>query len=263
MYSREKVELFLLATEDGMGPTAAAEFAGVTVSAAKKWATGHLPRSYTGGGCRIVARKPRRKEASLGPDKSIYAPPATGPLAGLNEDQIENLLLRAVLADLKAEGWDPASISNRSKCELGERLRRATALPLRSITGFLRISKSSYEYWRPRVAAPRDRDVDIRDRVVRIFREGSGCWGYRTVWARLRREGVRASEKRVARVMREEGLEVVYNRRRARGYSSYAGEVSKAPENLVNRNFHTPTSPTGCGSPTSPSSGSRAARRST
>ena len=108
MYSREKVELFLLATEDGMGPTAAAEFAGVTVSAAKKWATGHLPRSYTGGGCRIVARKPPRKEASLGPDKSIYAPPATGPLAGLNEDQIENLLLRAVLADLKAEGWDPA-----------------------------------------------------------------------------------------------------------------------------------------------------------
>jgi len=82
-----------------------------------------------------------------------------------------------------------------------------------------------------------DRDADIRDRVVRIFREGSGCWGYRTVWARLRREGVRASEKRVARVMREEGLEVVYNRRRARGYSSYAGEVSKAPENLVNRNL--------------------------
>ena len=237
MYSREKVELFLLATEDGMGPTAAARFAGVTVSAAKKWATGHLPRSYTGRGCRIGAKQPPRKEASLGPDKSIYAPPATGPLAGLNEDQIENLLLRAVLADLKAEGWDPASISNRSKCELGERLRRATALPLRSITGFLRISKSSYEYWRPRVAEPRDRDADIRAHVVRIFGEGSGCWGYRTVWARLRREGVEASEKRVRRVMREEGLEVVYNKRRARGYSSYVGEVSKAPENLVNRRF--------------------------
>ncbi|MZJ36388.1 hypothetical protein GT444_09235, partial [Collinsella aerofaciens] len=33
MYSREKVELFLLATEDGMGPTAAAKFAGVSVGA--------------------------------------------------------------------------------------------------------------------------------------------------------------------------------------------------------------------------------------
>ena len=74
--------------------------------------------------------------------------------------------------------------------------------------------------------------------MVRIFREGSGCWGTAPSGARLRREGVRASAKRVARVMREEGLEVVYNKRRARGYSSYAGEVSKAPENLVNRNFH-------------------------
>ena len=31
MYSREKVELFLLATEDGMGPTAAAKFAGASM----------------------------------------------------------------------------------------------------------------------------------------------------------------------------------------------------------------------------------------
>ncbi len=69
MYSREKVELFLLATENGMGPTAAAEFAGVSVGEAKKWATGHLPRSSTGGGCRIVTRKPPRKEAGLGPAK--------------------------------------------------------------------------------------------------------------------------------------------------------------------------------------------------
>lgn len=55
MYSREKVELFLLATEDGMGPTAAAKFAGVSVGAAKKWATGHLPHSYT------VASPPSRR----------------------------------------------------------------------------------------------------------------------------------------------------------------------------------------------------------
>ena len=94
------------------------------------------------------------------PDKSIYEPSGAGPLAGLAPDQIENLLLRAVLADLKAAGWDPASISNRRKCELGERLRRESALPLRSITAILRISKSSYEYWRPRVLAGEpDRDA--------------------------------------------------------------------------------------------------------
>ena len=37
--------------------------------------------------------------------------------------------------------------------------------------------------------------------------------------------------------MREEGLEVVYNRRRRRGWSSYEGEVSAAPPNLVARDF--------------------------
>lgn len=47
------------------------------------------------------------------------------------------------------------------------------------------------------------------------------------------------SGQREARAPRDArgGLEVVYNKRLARGYSFYAGEVSKAPENLVNRKF--------------------------
>ena len=144
------------------------------------------------------------------------------------------------MADLKAVGWDPASISNRSKCELGERLRRETGLPLRSITGFLRISKSSYEYQRARLARRRDRDADIRQLVKDLFASERGARGYRAVHARMRRAGVVASEKRVRRVMREEGLRPAYSRRRRRGYSSYAGEVSKAPENLVGRDFRAP-----------------------
>ena len=67
-------------------------------------------------------------------------------------------------------------------------------------------------------------------------KEGSRNWGYRTMWARLRREGTRVSEKVVRRLMREEGLEVAYNRRRRR-WSSYAGEASAAPPNLVARDF--------------------------
>ena len=38
--------------------------------------------------------------------------------------------------------------------------------------------------------------------------------------------------------MKQEGLEVIYIKKRRRGYSSYAGEISKAPNNLVKRNFH-------------------------
>lgn len=47
---------------------------------------------------------------------------------------------------------------------------------------------------------------------------------------------VAVSEKVVRRIMREEGLSVAYAKRRAR-YSSYKGEISDAPENLVNRHF--------------------------
>lgn len=241
MHSKEEVAVFLRCRERGMGVAEAAEFAGVPARTAAKWSAGALPHSAAGRalpavGARMGATEPRGRAPAMDQRRpGLYEPARRGPLSGLTPDQVENLLLRAVLADLKAGGWDPASISNRSKCELGERLRAATGQPLRSITRFLGMSKSSYEYHRARLG--RDRDADIRAEVVRLFREGRGSWGYRTIWARLRAAGTRASEKRVRRVMREEGLEVVYNRRRRRGYSSYAGEVSAAPPNLVARRF--------------------------
>jgi putative transposase len=55
----------------------------------------------------------------------------------------------------------------------------------------------------------------------------------------MRRAGTIASEKRVLRVMREEELRPAYAKRRRRSCSSYAGEASKAADNLANRDFHT------------------------
>ena len=48
MYSRENVELFLLAREDGMSIKGAAAFAKVNYNAAKDWIYKGLPHSYTG-----------------------------------------------------------------------------------------------------------------------------------------------------------------------------------------------------------------------
>ncbi len=227
MHDGDEVGLVLLAREEGMTLREAAELAGVPLSTAGAWSAGLLPRSYTGapwgsgrmGGDTTGGRAARMSE------KGLYDPPATGPLAGLAPAQIENLLFRAVLADLKAGGWDLASISNRSKCELGERLRRETGLPLRSIAGFLRISRSSYEYHRSRLG--RDRYAALRPLVREAFEAGRDRYGYRRVHAELRRRGVVASEKRVRRVMREEGLAA--RRPRRWRYSSYAGEQGCAP----------------------------------
>ncbi|WP_297182186.1 IS3 family transposase [uncultured Enorma sp.] len=227
MHDRDTVGLALLALEEGMTLAGAAEVAGVPLRTVANWAAGRLPRSYAGRrpGPGMMGGEAIDREAERMSAKGLYDPPATGPLAGLEPAQIENILLRAVLADLKAGGWDPASISNRSKCELGERLRLATGLPLRSITGFLRISRSSYEYHRARLG--RDRDAALRPLVAAEFEASGGRYGYRRVRAALRRRGVVASEKRARRVMREEGLEAARPRRRR--WSSYAGEEGRAP----------------------------------
>ena len=142
------------------------------------------------------------------------------------------------MADLEAGGWDPTSISDRGKCEPGEGLRRETGLPLRSTAGFLGTSKSPYEHQRAGLARRRDRDADIRQPVRDLFASERGARGCRAVHARMRRAGVVASEKRVRRVMREEGLRPAYAKRRRKGCSSYAGEVSKAPGSLAGRDFH-------------------------
>ena len=242
MYSRDDVELALYALEEGMGARGAAELVGCGVTAVREWSRGHLPHSVAGcgslrGGC--ARSRPGRRTEAVAMARSdeaedrgagLYDAPATGPLSGLSPDQVENRLLRAVLDDLKAGGSLPGLTSNRSKAELGERLRRETGLPLRPIARFLGISKSSCEYWRRRLAdgsacAPDEAD-ELGGEVERVFREEGRCArGYRFVHARLAEElGRPVSEKVVREAMRRRGLRPVYLRR-GRRYSSYAGEI--------------------------------------
>ena len=215
MHGSDAVELFLLGREEGMTIREAAELAGVPAGTGKRWASGRLPRGRARGATMVP--RTRREEAPVNDaERAAYEAAMT-----------ENQLLRAVLDDLKGGGSHPGSMSNRRKCELGERLRAATGLPLREVTAFLRISRSSYEYHRARLG--RDRRAWLRPFVREAF-EACGRRGYRPVHATLRAAGVRVSEKVVRRVMREEGLSA--RRPGRRPYSSYAGERAPAPPNL-------------------------------
>jgi transposase InsO family protein len=61
------------------------------------------------------------------------------------------------------------------------------------------------------------------------------CYGYRRLQASLTRQCVTLSEKVVQRLMKQESLVVPKPKRRR--YASYLGEISPAPENLINRDF--------------------------
>lgn len=113
--------------------------------------------------------------------------------------RLENAVLRAVQDVLKAESLD--GMSNREKTLVIDRLRPAGKWSLRELTGFLRISRSSYDYQRRAIARP-DRLAPLRDVVRRVFLEdGDGARGYRFVVRRLREldDPVRVSEKVVRR----------------------------------------------------------------
>lgn len=152
MYSREDVELALEGLAEGMSVREVSEMVGCRESTVRGWAAGRLPRSCTGA-------PPRGRIAPL-PGEGGEGAVTDEERAAYEAAMTENQLLRAVLDDLKGEGCAPRSISNRRKAGFGERLRRETGLPLREITAFLRISKSSYEYQRARLGE--DRDAALR-----------------------------------------------------------------------------------------------------
>ena len=149
--------------------------------------------------------------------------------------ELENDILRAAAKVLKAES--PSAMTNREKALVINELRATTGRSSRERADSLRISKSSYEHRRAALCRP-DKRAGLRARVRGAFEGASASRGYRYVTHVLRSgdDPVTVSEKVVRRIVREEGLAVAYAKRRAR-CSSYKGEISDAPENLVNRAF--------------------------
>ena len=217
MFCRKDVRIALEALGEGRSAAEAGALVGASAASVFRWARGAVPHERAAGAmvCPMDAWKGEELDA--------------GEREAFEAAMTENMLLRAVLADLKVDGSSLRSMSNRRKCELGERLRAETGLPLRAITGFLRISKSSYEYHRARLG--RDKYARLRAEIVGIFEETGRSRGYRPIWAELKRRGETVSEKVVRRIMREEGLAPAYLRKRKK-WSSYEGEVSPAPPNL-------------------------------
>lgn len=102
----------------------------------------------------------------------------------------------------------------------------------------LGLARSSYFYHRARLQLA-DKYVGVRRIITEIFEHNHRCYGYRRIQASLSRQHVFISEKVVQRLMKQERLIVATPKRRR--YGSYLGEISPAPENLINRDFQAAT----------------------
>ena len=89
--------------------------------------------------------------------------------------------------------------------------------PVATMCRVLGVSPSGYWAWVERPPSERARaDAELTERIRGIHRASRGTYGVPRVHAELRDDGIRCSRKRVARLMRAEGLEGIHRRRSAR-----------------------------------------------
>ena len=151
--------------------------------------------------------------------------------------RLENAVLEKTIEILKKDpGVDHRALTNRKKALIVDALRGT--FPIQLLLRHLGLARSSFYYQLSAMSAG-DRYAALRERIKEVFDHFNAARGYRFIWAALRQgeDPARVSEKVVRRIMAEEGLVVIYNKKK-RGYSSYVGEVSSAPDNLVRRDFH-------------------------
>ena len=103
----------------------------------------------------------------------------------------------------------------------------------------LAVSTSGFYEWCQRRLQPAARTVadrELSNRIGEIHRQSRGTYGVACVHSELLfGEGIRVGRKRVARLMRDSGLEGVY-RRRKRGCTR-RDPVAELSADLVNRQF--------------------------
>ena len=94
-----------------------------------------------------------------------------------------------------------------------------------------KVSRSGFYAWEAREASQRrSNDEELGAQIARIHRDTRGTYGSPRVHEQLKRQGIHCSNKRVARLMREQGLRA----RVSRLYRNCSG-VHKFFEKTVTR----------------------------
>ncbi|WP_278852582.1 IS3 family transposase [Gordonibacter pamelaeae] len=221
----EKIKAVNLVRDEHMSYRAAARACGASHETVRRW---RLLLEGGGGGL----RGPRARKEPPVPDLDNLPDDPEELKRIIFDMRFEMDLKQAVVDILKKDpGADPRTLSNRERALLAGALRKtySTGWTLSS----LRLAPATFYYHAKR--AGKDREAELRPRVLRACLENPG-WGYRRMKAALAsdEEGpLVASEKRVRRIMAEEGLQPD-RRRRASRYSSYsarsdASDLPNAP----------------------------------
>lgn len=191
-------------------------------------------RKYLRKGTEALMNKKNVPRGKLTPDKSIDTKEMNELKTQVQDMQLEIDILKETIEVLKKDpGIDLRKLYNKEKVVIIDALKDRHPLP--ALLKKLQMPKSSYYYHQKRLSQA-DKYADLRVQIKQIFNENSQRYGYRRIHASLIKQGDRVSEKVVRRIMIE--CELVVPKKKAKKYTSYKGEISKAVPNILNRNFH-------------------------
>ncbi|HML37717.1 MAG TPA: IS3 family transposase [Bacillota bacterium] len=224
-----KLEALRRCFEQGESVKSVAEDIGYTKSSIFAWRKKYLREGAAALMNEKVIKRSPLKEGSTSSDKEIAELKAQ-----LFDMQLEIDILKETITVLKKDpGADRTALKNREKAVIVGALKNRYSLPL--LLKKMKLARSCWYYQQKALSRP-DKYSVLRKSVKKLFKENKERYGYRRIWGLLLREGAQVSEKVVRRIMKQEELTV--NIRRRRKYDSYQGEISPAPENVIERDFH-------------------------
>jgi transposase InsO family protein len=176
----------------------------------------------------------RKQDASARSDQSTLEHQLDALRQDIRRLQLEKDLLKKANELLKKElGIDQQHLTNREKTLLVDALK--STYTVTELLCELDLPRSSYFYHRARLEVA-DKYANVRKAMTDIFERNYNCYGSRRIHASLAERSMTVSEKVVRRLMKEERLVAATSKRRR--YGSYMGEISPAPDNLLNRDFN-------------------------
>ena len=113
----------------------------------------------------------------------------------------------------------------------------SSIFPIEKMCKTLKVSRSAYYGWLSRKPSKRDIDNEyITQKIRKIYHDSKRTYGSPRITLALRRQGIRVSRPRVARIMKKEGLRSIIRKK----YVVTTDSKHNYPvvENLLNRNFH-------------------------
>lgn len=108
--------------------------------------------------------------------------------------------------------------------------------PIALMCRVLDVSASGYYAWGKRQPSEHTRkDAELAERIRIVFQANRGVYGSPRIHADLQDHGIKCARKRVARLMREQGLYA--KRPRHRTVTTHSDPEAQAAPNLLQRNF--------------------------